>query len=344
MNNQLEKKFYEKIWFMWVSLFLFAPLGIFLMWKHKRFSQKWRNIITFIFAGWFLIFAATVNSDTSENINTRENINTSTDKISEEKTIDSSAQKETEKKEAVTAENAKVVEEAKSNSSEDSKTESKTKALSQFNLKEVSVARVVDGDTIELTDGSKVRIIGVNTPESTTKQEPYGEEASNYTKSQLTGKTIYLEKDVSETDKYGRLLRYIWLDVPKEISDSEIRAKMFNANLLLNGYAQVSTYPPDVKYQEYFTKFNAEARNANKGLWAISSVGTTKGDTSTSSASTSSSSSKSSGQALIKGNISSKGEKIYHVPGGAFYDKTNAEQWFTTEAEAQAAGFRKSKR
>lgn len=237
-------------------------------------------------------------------------------------------------------------EESKNKSSE----EEKSNALAKLNLKEAKVSRVVDGDTVELSDGSKVRLIGVNTPESTTTTEPYGKEASNYTKSQLTGKTVYLEKDVSETDKYGRLLRYVWLSIPNEISDSEIRTKMYNAILVQNGYSQVSTYPPDVKYQEYFTKYNAEARNANKGLWAINHNGTTKGDTpvsstgSGSSSSTSSSSSpSSSGHGLIKGNINSKGEKIYHVPGGQFYDKTVPEHWFNTEEEAQAAGYRKSK-
>lgn len=261
--------------------------------------------------------------------------------------------------------------------SQKSENESQEKAveLSKFNLKEAKVSRVVDGDTVELSDGTKVRLIGVNTPESTTRTEPYGKEASNYTKDQLTGKTVYLEKDVSETDQYGRLLRYVWLNIPKEITDSEIKSKMFNAILVKNGYAEVSTYPPDVKYKEYFTKYNAAARNENKGLWSINHNGTTKGDSpssgtsvnssdtenpkgttnsnniSTNTGSTankssmqSSSSPNSPSHGLIKGNINSNGEKIYHVPGGQFYDKTNAEEWFNTEQEAQAAGYRKSKR
>ncbi|MFT8316551.1 MAG: thermonuclease family protein [Clostridium sp.] len=261
--------------------------------------------------------------------------------------------------------------------SQKSENESQEKAaeLSKFNLKEAKVSRVVDGDTVELSDGNKVRLIGVNTPESTTRTEPYGKEASNYTKDQLTGKTVYLEKDVSETDQYGRLLRYVWIDVPNGITDSEIKTKMFNAILVENGYAEVSTYPPDVKYKEYFTKYNSEARNENKGLWSINHNGTTKGDSSSSGTSVnssntdnsknttnsnnsstntgstankssiqSSSNPNSSSHGLIKGNINSNGEKIYHVPGGQFYDKTNAEQWFNTEQEAQAAGYRKSKR
>lgn len=70
----------------------------------------------------------------------------------------------------------------------------------------------------------------------------------------------------------------------------------------------------------------------------------TSNASSSSTSSTENNSNTSSGHGSIKGNINSKGEKIYHVPGGAFYDKTDAEEWFNTEAEAQAAGYRKSKR
>ncbi len=136
-----------------------------------------------------------------------------------------------------------------------------------------TVVRVVDGDTvIANVDGKdkRIRFIGVNTPESTTRIEEYGKEASNYTKGILTENlTIYLEKDISETDKYDRLLRYIWLEVPENISESEIRNKLFNANLILNGYAEVATYPPDIKYVNHFINFEKEARKENKGLWGI---------------------------------------------------------------------------
>lgn len=135
------------------------------------------------------------------------------------------------------------------------------------------VVKVVDGDTIEVSVNNKtykVRFIGVNTPESTIKHEPYGKEASNYTKKMLTGKTVYLQKDVSETDKYGRLLRYVWLSIPKDnTNDKEIKEKMYNANLVLNGYAQVMTVPPDVKYSDKFVEYQKSAREGNKGLWAL---------------------------------------------------------------------------
>lgn len=132
------------------------------------------------------------------------------------------------------------------------------------------IKRVVDGDTIVvIIDNTeyKLRLIGVNSPESTTKIEKYGKEASDYTTKKLTGKTVYLEKDVSETDKYGRLLRYVWLELPSEFSETEIKEKMFNSILVLNGYAQSATYPPDVKYSSYLKNFSNLARNNNIGLW-----------------------------------------------------------------------------
>jgi endonuclease YncB( thermonuclease family) len=134
------------------------------------------------------------------------------------------------------------------------------------------ITRVIDGDTIEVILDSKtekVRFIGVDCPESTTKLEPYGNEASEFTKKWLTGKDIFLEFDVQKYDIYGRLLAYVWLSSPKEISEQEIRNKMFNAILLLEGYAQVMTVPPNVKYVDYFLKFQKEARENNKGLWGI---------------------------------------------------------------------------
>ena len=132
-------------------------------------------------------------------------------------------------------------------------------AFLEFNDDLVMVELVIDGDTIEVGGGIRVRLIGIDTPETVDPSRPvgcYGKEASNFTKSQLEGKEVKLEKDVSETDRYGRLLRYIW------VGDS-----LFNETLVKEGYAQSSTFPPDVKYQERFVTAQAEARNDKKGLW-----------------------------------------------------------------------------
>jgi len=136
-----------------------------------------------------------------------------------------------------------------------------------------TVTRVIDGDTIEirLVEGTeeRVRMIGIDTPESTTRHEPYGLEASNFTKEKLHGKVVYLETDITDRDRFNRLLRYVWLDYPSEMSEQKIRIKMFNAVLVIAGYAQVATYPPNIKYVEYFTKLQNEARESNAGLWGI---------------------------------------------------------------------------
>ena len=105
---------------------------------------------------------------------------------------------------------------------------------------------------------------------STTKHEPFGAEASAFTKSVLTpGRSVLLERDVEERDRYGRLLAYVWLEAPTAITDAEIRAKMLNARLALEGYAQQMTIAPNVKYADRFRVYVAEAREANRGLWAL---------------------------------------------------------------------------
>jgi micrococcal nuclease len=147
-------------------------------------------------------------------------------------------------------------------------------ATAQTGLIRVTVARVVDGDTIHVTmpDGADetIRFIGVNTPESTTRHEPYGEEASAYAKKRLPkGLTVWLETDVGLRDRYGRMLAYVWLAEPTSGSVDEVRSKMFNAELLIEGYAQLMTIPPDVRYVDVFTPLQAEAREATKGLWGL---------------------------------------------------------------------------
>lgn len=146
-------------------------------------------------------------------------------------------------------------------------------------LTKATVVNVVDGDTIDVKyvagaelPATRIRMIGVDTPEVHGRTEPYGAEASAFTKEQLTGKTVWLEKDVSDTDRYGRALRYVWLtEPPAEPTENEVRQHMFNAILVLQGYAQASTYPPDVKYSDLFAQLQREAREAARGLWALES-------------------------------------------------------------------------
>ena len=144
------------------------------------------------------------------------------------------------------------------------------------------VERVVDGDTAIVSfifdDGSKylkerVRFLGVDTPETVHPNKPveyYGKEASDFTKAQLTDKTVWLQTDVNPKDRYDRMLAYVWMAEPsKEELDDEaaIRAKMYNAKLLLDGYAQLMTIQPNSRYANLFVHFQREAREAKKGLW-----------------------------------------------------------------------------
>jgi len=135
------------------------------------------------------------------------------------------------------------------------------------------VVSVVDGDTVHvvLENGAreKVRFIGVNAPEATKEQEPFGLQAAAYTKQRLEGQKIWLETDVEKRDRYGRLLAYVWLDPPREGNDREARENMFNAELLLKGYAQVMTVPPNVKYADFFVACQREARETDQGLWGL---------------------------------------------------------------------------
>lgn len=140
------------------------------------------------------------------------------------------------------------------------------------NFTKATVTKHVDGDTVYVKINGKsykMRMVGINCPEYTKEIDPYGKESSEYTQNQLLGKTVYLETDVSDTDKYDRLLRYVWLEIPNEITEDEIRTKLFNAQLVLYGYAYAGNYPPDVKYTSYLKKFQKEAKESKSGLWGL---------------------------------------------------------------------------
>jgi len=124
-----------------------------------------------------------------------------------------------------------------------------------------TVTRVVDGDTIVVDIGGseyRVRYIGVDTPESTIKQECYGREAARFNRNLVDGQGVRLERDVNDTDRYGRLLRYVYLS----------NGEMVNEKLVREGYALARSFPPDVKYQDRLRTAEQEARKAKRGLWA----------------------------------------------------------------------------
>jgi len=136
------------------------------------------------------------------------------------------------------------------------------------------VKRAVDGDTLVLESGERVRLIGIDTPElhasnklnrdaqrskqDTKTIQEMGKRAAEFTRNLVEGKRVRLEFDVDKYDKYKRLLAYVYL-----ISDGTF----VNARIIEEGYASVMTYPPNVKHADEFVKLYREARENNRGLW-----------------------------------------------------------------------------
>lgn len=225
------------------------------------------------------------------------------------------------------------------------------------------VISVVDGDTIKINyDGKEtsVRLIGVNAPETVdprTTVECFGQEASDYLRNLLSGRRVKIEADSVQTDKdkYGRLLRYVYLD------NEDV-----GLDIISNGYGYEYTYDLPYKKQEVYKTAQAGAEKNGRGLWEDGVCGTKNQESintnvpegqSSNSVDSAPSTSTSTGSApnystdarcSIKGNINYNGEKIYHVPGQEYYDSTvintdYGERWFCSEEEALAAGWRKSK-
>jgi len=242
----------------------------------------------------------------------------------------------------------------------------------------VTVSRVVDGDTVEISPSiggtEDVRLIGVDTPETVDPEEevePYGPEASDFATSELEGERVDLEFGQEKFDDYDRLLAYIYVD-----------GQMFNEMLVEQGYAQAYPYEPNTKYADRFEEAQQEARASGLGIWGLSlqeqcrlanhgnglgegSAGcenvadgsasaTSSATTSATATASASATAEPSGgvapiseqdcppSAPIKGNDSSSGELIYHTRSSATYDETYPEECFATEAAAQAAGYRKA--
>ncbi len=116
-----------------------------------------------------------------------------------------------------------------------------------------TVAKVLDGDTLLLQGGEKIRLLGINAPE---EGQPYFEEATARLRELVEGKQVKLEKDVVDRDRYGRLLRYVFLD-----------GRNINVELVREGLAHVYLIPPNLKYEAELRAAEEEARAAGRGIW-----------------------------------------------------------------------------
>ena len=199
------------------------------------------------------------------------------------------------------------------------------------------VSKVIDGDTFTIQDGPKIRLIGINAPE---EKECYFASSTEYLKSLIENKKVKLEKDISGTDEYGRLLRYAILPSMSATEDN----LLINEALVRNGYAVREQQSPDSRYKDLLATAEAEAKKAGKGIWGACK--------------TASNIPANEEREIdlgppfpecnIKGNISEKGfGKTYLVPGCDNYEKTKVdtrkgEQYFCFEDDAIEAGFRKA--
>jgi len=142
-----------------------------------------------------------------------------------------------------------------------------------YNYADILVKRVVDGDTLELESGERVRLIGIDTPEihesaklhkdsqrtqqDITTIQKLGRRAYEFTKKLVEGKRVSLEFDTERYDRYKRLLAYVYLK----------DGTFVNAEIVKQGYASLMTFPPNIKYADLFLKLYQEARESRRGLW-----------------------------------------------------------------------------
>jgi micrococcal nuclease len=196
----------------------------------------------------------------------------------------------------------------------------------------VYVAEVIDGDTFKLQNGTKVRLIGIDTPE---KGECYYEEARDELRKLIGGKIVRMDKDISDKDKYDRLLRYIILE--REGEDN----LFINDYLVRQGLAVDIGIAPDNRYRDLLSSAREEAKRERRGLWVNCDQKETLSLREEDSLPEDPS-------CNIKGNISEKGYgKTYLIPGCDNYksvkiDLRKGEQYFCTEQEALSDGFRKA--
>lgn len=135
-------------------------------------------------------------------------------------------------------------------------------------ITEAVVTRVIDGDTIIANVSGReqtVRYIGINAPETVSPKkgvECFGRQASDENKKLVTEKRVWLEKDAEDSDKYGRLLRYVYLKIDGD------NLLFVNDYLLRQGFAKIYTFPPNTKYLSRFEQAQVAAKAQNLGLWS----------------------------------------------------------------------------
>lgn len=176
-----------------------------------------------------------------------------------------------------------------------------------------TVVEVVDGDTIKLGDGRRIRYISIDAPE---EEECFTQEAKEINEELVLGKKVRLEMDVNEMDRFGRYLAYVYVQDEEET--------FVNEALLLKGAGEFFLDTVNLKRQEALVRAAEEAHEEKQGLWLAC------------------------GPCQIKGNVDRLDKRWYHLPSFRHYEATevnleHGDRWFCSEEEAQAAGFERAR-
>ena len=182
-----------------------------------------------------------------------------------------------------------------------------------------TVIEVIDGDTIKLDDGRRIRYIGIDTPE---ENKCFSQEAKKINSDLVLGKKVRLEMDINEMDRFGRYLAYVYLQEGKE----EVFVNEF---LLAEGVGEFFLDTVNLRYQDLLVQVAEKAHEENEGLWQVCAYDSKKG-------------------CQIKGNIDRLDKRWYHLPSFRHYEATevnleHGDRWFCTEKDAQVAGFQRAR-
>jgi len=175
------------------------------------------------------------------------------------------------------------------------------------------VMRVIDGDTIELKDGRRVRYLGIDTPE---EGECFYEESTKMNEELVLGKKVELKFDIDSMDDYGRMLAYVYVD-----------GQMVNKLLLEKGAGRYYFDEQTQKFSQELVEAAEQAHEQKQGLWEV--CGGEEG-------------------CVIKGNLDKSDKRWYHLSSFRHYEQTvvnlnKGDRWFCSEEEAQRAGFERAR-
>lgn len=199
------------------------------------------------------------------------------------------------------------------------------------------VKRVIDGDTVEFSNGERVRYLGMDTPELGQGKNPdecFAMDAKKINEDLVLGKTVQLEFEKDKYDTYGRTLAWVLLPpIPQPDGLASLTRRVFPRRELINlklveaGAGKFYWTPNPVTYKDGLIKAEEEARLAKRGLWGVCG--------------------KINNQCLVKGNLDRNDKRYYHLPGFKYYNQTqvnldHGDKWFCSEEEAIKAGFKRA--